>query len=349
LGDVVMTEPALRAVKQAAPRRRVTLLTSRSGAEAVSLLGGVDEVLTYDAPWMKSTAPRENAYDDENFIAELRRMRFDAAVIFTVYSQNPLPAAMLCYLAGIPLRMAHCRENPYQLLSHWVRETEPENGVRHEVQRQLDLAAEAGGRLDDSRIKLRVRAAHIAMALQQLKTAGVDLAATWIVVHPGASAASRRWPPEFFAEAAEELCRGAGLQIVFTGGAGECSLVEGVQGLMSCESFNLTGKLNVPQLAGLLSQAPLLLANNTGPVHLAAGAGTPVVDLYALTNPQHRPWRIPSRVLSFDVPCKNCYRSVCPEGHHACLRNVTPREVVAAVLDLLETTVELRRSKRLAC
>jgi lipopolysaccharide heptosyltransferase II len=247
------------------------------------------------------------------------------------------------------MRMAHCRENPYQLLTHWVRETEPENGVRHEVQRQLDLAAEAGGRLDDSRIKLRVRAADIALALQQLKTAGVELAAPWIVVHPGASAASRRWPPEFFAEAADELCRGAGLQIVFTGGAGECSLVEGIQRQMSCESFDLTGKLNVPQLAALLSQAPLLLANNTGPVHLAAGVGTPVVNLYALTNPQHTPWRIPSRVLSFDVPCKNCYRSVCPEGHHACLRNVSPREVVAAVLDLLETRVELRRSKRVAC
>ncbi len=61
------------------------------------------------------------------------RGSFDAAVIFTVYSQNPLPAAFLCYLAGIPLRLAHCRENPYQFLTDWVKDTEPEQNVRHEV------------------------------------------------------------------------------------------------------------------------------------------------------------------------------------------------------------------------
>jgi lipopolysaccharide heptosyltransferase II len=347
LGDVVMTEPALRSIKQAVPGRQVTLLTSHSGAEASPLLGSVDEVLSYDAPWMKATAPQENGRADQAFIAHLRRLGFDAAVVFTVYSQNPLPAAMMCYLADVPVRLAHCRENPYQLLTHWLRETEPEGGIRHEVQRQLDLADEAGGRLSDTRIKLRVRPADIAAALQHLRSAGIDLAAPWIVVHPGASAASRRWPPEHFAEAAEELCRG-GLQIVFTGGADERSVVEHIRNLMSCESRSVAGELTVPHLTALLSQASLLVANNTGPVHLAAGVGTPVVDLYALTNPQHTPWRVPSRVLSFDVPCKYCYRSVCPEGHQACLRNVTPGEVVAAALELLKTTAETRRIKRVA-
>ncbi len=69
----------------------------------------------------------------------MRHGGFDAAVIFTVYSQSPLPAAMLCYLAGIPRRLAHCRENPYALLSDWLREPEPQQRTRHEVERQLDL------------------------------------------------------------------------------------------------------------------------------------------------------------------------------------------------------------------
>jgi ADP-heptose:LPS heptosyltransferase len=68
---------------------------------------------------------------------------------------------------------------------------------------------------------------------------------------------------------------------------------------------------------------------------MAAALGTPVVDLYALTNPQHTPWETPHRVLFHDVPCKYCYKSVCPEGHHDCLRRVPPEAVVRAARELL--------------
>jgi ADP-heptose:LPS heptosyltransferase len=88
-------------------------------------------------------------------------------------------------------------------------------------------------------------------------------------------------------------------------------------------------------LGALLSLAPVLIANNAGPVHLAAAVGTPVVDLYALTNPQHTPWGVPNRVLSRDVPCRFCYASVCPQGHHDCLRLVTPDEIVSAAVELV--------------
>ena len=100
---------------------------------------------------------------------------------------------------------------------------------------------------------------------------------------------------------------------------------------MGVHSFSLAGELDLGELAALLAMAPLLIANNTGPVHVAAAVGTPVVDLYALTNPQHTPWGVPNRVLNHDVPCKYCYKSVCPEGHHHCLTLVPPEAVVEAV------------------
>src|SRR5690606_39098413 len=81
--------------------------------------------------------------------------------------------------------------------------------------------------------------------------------------------------------------------------------------------------------------AALLVCNNSGPAHIAAALGVPVVDLYALTNPQHTPWQVPHRVLFHDVPCKYCYRSVCPQGHHACLAEVAPASVAAAARELL--------------
>jgi ADP-heptose:LPS heptosyltransferase len=104
---------------------------------------------------------------------------------------------------------------------------------------------------------------------------------------------------------------------------------------MQASSFSLAGKLDIGAFAALISRAPLLISNNTGPVHMAAALHTPVVELYALTNPQHTPWLVPHRTLSHDVPCKYCYKSICPLGHHNCLRLVPPEAVVAAALELL--------------
>jgi ADP-heptose:LPS heptosyltransferase len=102
--------------------------------------------------------------------------------------------------------------------------------------------------------------------------------------------------------------------------------------------------LTLEEFAALIAKAPLLISNNTSAVHVASAVLTPVVDLYALTNPQHTPWRVPCRVLFENVPCRFCYKSVCPEGHHQCLRGVSPESVVAAAIDLLERTPAIPRS-----
>jgi lipopolysaccharide heptosyltransferase II len=298
----------------------------------------VDEVLVYDAPWMKATAPRANSAPEYAVAERLRSGRFDAAVIFTVYSQNPLPAAFLCFLADIPLRLAHCHENPYQLLTDWVPDPEPARLTRHEVRRQLDLVAAVGCRTDDQRLSIRCSRRARRRVLRLLGEIGMDPELPWVVVHPGASAASRRYPAENFAEAARGLAAETGCQVVFTGSHHEQELVGHIRALMAAPSFSLAGRLRLEELAALLDLAPLLIANNTGPVHVAAAVGTPVVDLYALTNPQHTPWAVPSRVLFHDVPCKYCYMSVCPEGHHHCLRLVPPDAVVRAAGELLRET-----------
>jgi ADP-heptose:LPS heptosyltransferase len=126
---------------------------------------------------------------------------------------------------------------------------------------------------------------------------------------------------------------------VFTGDRGERALVESVRQAMRAPTRSLAGRLSLPELGAMLQAADLLVANNTGPVHLAAALGTPVVDLYALTNPQHTPWQVENRVLFHDVPCRNCYKSVCPQGHHDCLRRVEPERVAAAAEELLRATV----------
>ena len=316
LGDVLMTTPALRALRRLPGRPRLTLLTSPSGAAIAPLVPELDEAISY------------------------------AAVIFTVYSQSPLPAALASLMAGIPRRLAHCRENPYQLLTDWVRESEPEQHVRHEVRRQLDLVASVGAHTDDERLSLRVPAAAHARAARLLARLRLEPNG-WVAIHPGASAASRRYPPERFAAVADGLAA-AGLAPVFVGGCDERALVDAIRAAMRAPGPSLAGRTSLAELAALLSRAPLLVANNSGPAHVAAAVGTPIVSLYALTNPQHTPWGVPSRVLYRPVPCAWCYKSVCPTGHHECLRGVEPEAVVAAARELLAAGARAREPARAA-
>jgi lipopolysaccharide heptosyltransferase II len=345
LGDVLMTTPALHAAKSSRPDRHVTVLTSIGGAEAARLTPDVDDVIVYDAPWVKASGDRAGAAADRQMIRRLAAGRFDAAVIFTVYSQNPLPAAMLCFLADIPRRLAHCRENPYQLLTDWIREREPEEGVRHEVERQLDLVGAVGWGASDRRLRLDVPAAAAAEVERRLRALGLDgRGARWAVVHPGASAPSRRYPLERFGTVVRTLAGRHGWRFVLTGSRGEIPLLERLCAEAPEKTVSLGGELSLAQLAALLERAPLLISNNTGPVHVAAAVGTPVVDLYALTNPQHTPWEVPNRVLFHEVTCAPCYRSVCPEHHHLCLKGVEPERVVEAALELSRARQRRRRT-----
>lgn len=339
LGDMVMTTPALNALKASQPQCHLTLMTSTAGAAIAAHLPMIDEVMVYDAPWLKATPPRQSSQPEFDRVQELRDRAFDAAIIFTVYSQNPLPSAFLCYLADIPLRLAHCRENPYQLLTHTIRDPEPDQFTRHEVQRQLDLVASIGAHPPGGDTRLTIATSPLAeyrMTLR-LRALGLTENRPWIVIHPGATAPSRRYSPGSFAAVGRSLAD-QGMAIVFTGTAAERELVESIRQQMHAPSISLAGELDLAELIALLQAAPLLLCNNTGPVHLAAALGTPVVDLYALTNIQHTPWQVPHRLLYHDVPCRVCYRSICPEGHHHCLELVTPDQVVDAVLDLLAET-----------
>ena len=331
-GDVVMTTPALRALR-ANGVERLTLLTSPAGAAVGRLLPEIDEVIEYEAPWMKASSV-DDPIDDAAMIRRLAAERFDGAVIFTVHSQSPLPAAMLTFLAGIPRRLAHCRENPYQLLTDWVPEPEPDEPTRHEVRRQLDLLAAVGLDARDEHLSLHVPDVASRAARERLAGLGIAPGEPWILVHPGATAPSRRYPAVRFGRAIRDIHAMTCWPVVLTGDASERHLVDEVRRAADGVGTSLAGEIDLPELAALIALAPIVLTNNTAPAHIAAAVGTPVVDLYALTNLQHTPWGVPSRVLSVDVPCKGCRRSVCPLGHNRCLRAVEPSVVAEAVLDL---------------
>jgi lipopolysaccharide heptosyltransferase II len=338
LGDVLMCTPAMRALRQAVPGRTLTLLGSPSGAAALPFIPELGDAIAWSAPWTRSAAPSPDFATDPAPIATLAAGAFDAAVIFTTYTQSALPAALLCQLAGIPLRLAHCRENPYDLLTDWIPDPEPATLVRHEVQRQLALVQRVGCRSAEPGLSFVPRPADVAAARTRLDAAGIDPDRPWILLHPGASAASRRYPPGHWAHVLRLLAQEVQLPLVLTGSAAESELVDGIQFASAVPAVSLAGRLSLGELGAALRLAAVAVTNNTGPAHMAAAVGTPVVDLYALTNPQHTPWNVRNRVLFHDVPCRFCYKSTCPEGHQACLAGIAPQRVVDAVRDLLEAT-----------
>lgn len=345
LGDVLMTTPALAAAAASVPGLEVTLLGGRGVAAVADHLPMVHDVIAARVPWVRHEDGGPAPDDDLALVERLRQGAFDAAVLFTVCTQSALPAALLCRLAGIPLRLAHVRENPYELLTDWAPETDTDLATaRHEARRQLDLVARVGWRVADERLRFALKTEDVASVGALLQREGPRLGdGPWVMVHVGATAPSRRWPPARFGQAADAIARACGARIVFTGSAAEQPLIDEARAAMVSPSLSAAGRLSLGELGALVARSDLVLTNNSGPAHLAAALDTPVVDLYALTNPQHTPWQVRSHVLSHDVPCRNCLKSRCPQGHHLCLLGVPVPAVVDAALDLLD------RVPRIAC
>ena len=300
IGDLLMSTPAIRALKETF-QCHITLLTSSAAALLTSFIPEIDDTIVFNAPWVSTPTPAAGAVL-EALVQRLRNGRFDAAVVFTVYSQNPLPSVMLAYLAGIPLRLAYCRENPYGLLTHWAPEKEPYSYIRHQVRRDLDLVAVIGAHTSDERLSLQTDMALWPTITQQIAAAGADPSKPWLLLHAGVSERKREYPPHQWAALGRKLLEQLPYQLLLTGSDREKELIGDIQQSIGPGAFSLAGRLDLASFITLIHRSPLLISVNTSAAHIAAATGTPVVVLYAMTNPQHTPWKATSQVLYFDVP-----------------------------------------------
>ena len=323
LGDVVLCGPAVRAI--AAASDEVWMLCSEQGAPAARLLPGVDGVIIWQCPWIVADSVPVGEEDIAGVVKRLAGARFDAAVIFTSFHQSPLPTALLLRLAGIRRIAGASVDHPGALLD--VRlvpgETLPEQIP--EPERALAIAGAAGFDLpigDDGTLAL----SHVGEPPAGLHGA--------VVVHPGASAPSRRWPAERFARAVE-LLHERGWQVAVTGSQAERELTRAVAGRFGVD---LGGRLDLPALAALIAGSRVLVCGNTGPAHLAAAVGTPVVSLFSPVVPAAKwaPYRVPHILLGDQhAPCRGTRARQCPVPGHPCLTEVAADVVVAACEQLM--------------
>lgn len=338
LGDVLLNTPAFHALKVALPGASLTLLTSPVGAQVGRLHPDIDQVLVYQAPWVDPWQQLpQDSQREQQMIARLKAERFDGAIIFTSFRQSALPAAYLCYLAEIPLRVAASVDGAGSLLT--TRHKPPEQ-MMHEVERGMDLLSALGIQTTEMDLVLEVPASAAREAESYLAACELSRQHPLIVVHPGCSMPARTYPWELYAEVIRLLVTQLDAFVIITGAKDERELVERVQTSVPASYrarvLTMAGELSFPAFCGLIQRADLVLTNNTGPMHIAAALHTPVVVLFALTNPpeQWGPWRVPHRQMYHEVSCRLCYSRVCPYNQE-CLRLVTPAMVTEAIAELL--------------
>ena len=339
-GDVLLAGPAVRAVAATA---RVTMLVSPLGEAAARLLPGVEDVLVAAAPWAGFDPPPVDAAQVEDLVQRLRELRADAAVVLTSFHQSPLPVALLLRLAGIREITAASTDYPGSLLDRRLTPADPDDS-RHEVERALDTVRAAGfspAAGDDGALAVRLPAGW-PPALDRSR-----LGERFVVLHPGASVPARAPIPAHAARIALAMVE-SGRQVLVTGGPSEACLT----GLVATGSGAVDGggRTSFAELATVLAAAECVVAPNTGPAHLAAAVGTPVVSLFAPTVPSGwwKPWRVPHILLGDqDAPCAGSRARACPVAGHPCLSSTAPSAVVAAVDALTRPGIGPAASARL--
>ncbi len=300
MGDLLMSIPALRALKETFGCK-ITVLLSPATKEIARQVDCIDQTIPFRAPWNRK---RTGAEEVAKIIGLLRDSQFDAAVIFTVYSQNPLPAALLALMANIPIRLAYCRENPYQLLTHWVPDKEPYFTIQHQVVRDLKLVKTIGATVSDDRIHLQYPSTAWQAAREKIYAAGGKPEKPWCILHAGVSENKRAYPTKEWKKVGKKLIERFNLQLFCTGNEKQREEINKIVKEIGCGAIALAGRLNISELIALIDHAPFIISVNTVVIHIAAARETPLIVLYALTNPQHTPWKVPCKIFSFHPPAE---------------------------------------------
>lgn len=331
-GDVVMCGPALRAIRRSLPECHITLWCSPGGSLAAPLLPEVDDALVSRVVWQDLGHLPFDPERERDLVQTLADGGYDGAIIFTSFSQSPLPAAYACYLAGIPLRGGQSKEFGGKVLSHAVA---PRPDSTHQVDRNLHLVTSLGFADEPPRLRIRIPDDTRDVLGLRLRLKGITYGRPFVVFHPGASCSARRYPAERFAEVGRGLWQAMHWPVVISGAERDRDLAEGLKEAIGSGAVNFVGETTMPEFAALIERATAVVTNNTLTMHLADAIGTPEVVLFAGTEleEQWRPRGTRATLLRRPTPCHPCYRFACPYEGLPCL-DIPPSEVVAAVLEL---------------
>ena len=321
VGDSLMTIPALRALRRVLPDAHITLVI-RPGTKGIfSEADFIDEILVYD---------RKNAFSIVAQVREWKRRKFDLAVLF----QNAFEAALIPFLAGVPLRLGYATESRQALLTHPLPLPEWRHD-RHEVFYYLYLVTALEQMLFGRSViceaepdaSIQISEARKAQAAELLRTYGVSEGDAVVAICPGSiNSRAKRWPAESYALLADRLIENK-RRVLFIGSKDETDVSEDVTRRMLQKPIVLTGKTTLDQITAVLDRADLIVTNDTGPAHIGAALGRPTIVIFGPTNPlTTRPFAPEAVILRHPPDCAPCMLRDCPIDHR-CMTAITVDEV----------------------
>lgn len=334
IGDAVMCEPALSTLRGLFPAAEITALLKPSIAELLHGHPALDRVLVYEGQG------RHAGWGGKWRLARtLRGHRFDLAVLF----QNAFEAALLAFLAGIPRRYGYATDGRSLLLTDPVGVAEHIK-TAHQVHYYLGLLRPLGWEGKPAPPRLYLSGEEERQIALRLAEAGVHSTDFLIGLNPGSTyGGAKRWLPERFAEGADLLAReirhrtGRESRILVVGAPGEEALGRSLADRMGTPPLLWAGTTTIRELMAVIKRCGLFLTNDTGPMHIAAAFGVPLVAVFGPTDPRTTaPFGNGHALIRHPVECSPCLLRECPIDHR-CMTHVTVDEVVGAAQRLLET------------
>ncbi|MCG6552806.1 MAG: glycosyltransferase family 9 protein [Candidatus Magnetominusculus sp. LBB02] len=334
IGDVIMTLPLLKPLRERFPNADISFLTSQTAAAVLETNPYINDIITFDPLWFY---PRGNNGKNNNntkyfeLIRRLKRRRFDLVIeargdireiLFLI---KPLAARY---------KVSYDIGGGGFLLTHVV----PYAGLKHKVEYHLDINRYLGCPVS-SDIEWGIYLTKEEKANIRKLLRDNNIKRPFAAVHPGARIPLKQWTLKKYAALYDMMATTLGLSTVITAAEKDAVFVREVLKLMKTRPVDLTGRLTLRELAGLLSEALLFVSNDSAPMHIAASMGVPVVALFGPSKSiETAPYGNLHRVVEMDFPCRyTCDENSCNhERFHACMEAVEVEDVLAAIKDLLK-------------
>lgn len=353
IGDVVMTSPFLRELKRNLPDTHITLLVSPNVYNLVERCPYVSEVLVYDGHLIKGRLKNaRRCWNAFKFgYQQLRKQRFDLAV-FPRWDADYYHGAVSAYFSRACWRVGYSKNstpkkkifNPHidRLFTHVIND----DTAKHEVEHNLDVIRYLGGVVQDDHLELWLSPNDEVFAEQLLDSHGIRHSDLLIALGPAARAGKRRWPLINFVELGCWLQRQYQAHLVVVGGRGEENVGRELEQKVDSYVVNTVGRTTLRQACAVLKRCDLFIGNDAGPMHLAAAANVPVVEISChpkLGWPAHtnspirfRPWGVCHAILQPGNAFKPCTQA-CTALYPHCIMAVTVEEVKKATMTFLST------------